>query len=143
MVDRIWHRYGLQVLGFRAIAHAHYHDVSQQSRNLDQFIAWIKGARAVIGTDSAAIHIAAGFDVPTLAVFVSIDPTLRARDYPSCRVLDVRTALTHGLHESTDPVVLREVERIWRAIVERPDLPWPALVRHRCDERNAAHAMHV
>jgi len=40
-------------------------------------------------------------------------------------------------------MVLREVERIWQAIVERPDLPWPALVRHRCDERNAAHAMHV
>jgi ADP-heptose:LPS heptosyltransferase len=127
MVERIWRQYGLPVLGFHAISHPHYRDISPHSGNLDQFIAWVKGAAAVIGTDSSAIHIAAGFDVPTLAVFVSIDPALRVRDYPNCRVLDVRTELTDGLHESDDPMVLREVDRIWQTIVGRSDLPWPAL----------------
>jgi ADP-heptose:LPS heptosyltransferase len=129
MVDRIWHHYRLPVLGFHPISHPHYRDVSQHSRNLDHFVAWIKGASAVIGTDSSAIHIAAGFDVPTLAIFVSIDPDLRARDYPNCQVLDVRTEVTNGLHESDDPVVLSEVHRIWRSIAKREDLPWPALAR--------------
>ena len=131
MVDRIWKRYGLPVLGFHAIPHAHYHDVSSHSRNLDQFVAWVGSARLLVGTDSSAVHIAAGFDVPTLAVFVSIDPMLRARDYPHCRVLDARTELTDGLHESDDPVLLREVRRIWRTIVDREDLPWPAADRPR------------
>jgi hypothetical protein len=126
MVDRIWHQYGLPVLGFHAIPHPHYQNISAHSCNLDQYIAWVKGASAVIGTDSSAIHIAAGFDVPTLAVFVSIDPSLRTRDYPNCRVFDARTELTRGLHESSDPFVLQEVHRIWQTVVERVDLPWPA-----------------
>ncbi|MGZ3268556.1 MAG: ADP-heptose--LPS heptosyltransferase [Caldimonas sp.] len=125
MVDRIWRHYGLAVLGFHPISHPHYRDISTRSQDLDHFIAWVKGASIVIGTDSSAIHIAAGFDVPTLAVFVSIDPMLRVRDYPNCRVLDQRTSLTEGLHESDDAIMLREVERIWRATVERADLPWP------------------
>jgi len=127
MVDRIWQRYRLPVLGFHPIAHPHYHDISAQSRDLDEFMAWIKGARGVIGTDSSAIHLAAGFDVPTLAVFVSMDPQLRARDYPHCRVLDLRTALTDGLHESSDPAVLEDVRRMWQDLVERGELPWPDL----------------
>jgi len=126
MVERIWREYGLPVLGFRSIAHPHYRDISERSRSLDQYLAWIKGSTVVIGTDSSAIHIAAGFDVPTMAVFVSIDPLLRARDYQHCRVLDVRTELTNGLHQSEDPEVLQEVRRIWRGLVGRSDLPWPA-----------------
>ncbi|MGN6528380.1 MAG: ADP-heptose--LPS heptosyltransferase [Burkholderiaceae bacterium] len=141
MVDRIWNRYGVPVLGFRPIAHPRYHDVSRHSRNLDQYLAWVKGAAAVIGTDSSAIHVAAGFDVPTMAVFVSIDPALRARDYPHCRALDVRTELTDGLHESGNPAVLREVRRIWRAILGRTDLPWPDLAHHRVQARDDALAM--
>jgi hypothetical protein len=126
MVERIWREYGLPVLGFHSIPHPHYRDISEQSRSLDEYIAWIKASSVVIGTDSSAIHIAAGFDVPTMAVFVSIDPLLRARDYQHCRVLDVRTELTNGLHQSEDPEVLQEVRRIWRGLVGRSDLPWPA-----------------
>jgi hypothetical protein len=126
MVDRIWRRYGLPVLGFHPISHPHYWDISRHSRHLDQFLGWVKRSAAVVATDSSAVHIAAGFDVPTVAVFVSIDPALRARDYPHCSVVDARCGLTNGLHESEDPVVLREVDRIWGDIVERAELPWPA-----------------
>jgi hypothetical protein len=126
MVDRIWQRYGLPVLGFHPIRHPRYRDISPHSQDLDHFIAWVQSASIVIGTDSSAIHLAAGFDVPTMAAFISIDPMLRVRDYPHCRVLDLRTALTDGLHESDDAIVLREVRRIWRTTIERTELPWPA-----------------
>ena len=138
MVDRIWRQYGLPVLGFHPIVHPHYRDISRHSRSLDEFIAWVKGSAAVVATDSSAMHIAAGFDVPTLAVFVSIDPLLRARDYTHCKVLDVRCELTNGLHESNDAKVLREVHRIWGTIVDRADLPWPALADRRFEARGAA-----
>jgi len=127
VVDRIWQRYGLPVLGFHPISHPHYQDVSRHSTNLDQFIAWVRGAAALIGTDSSAIHLAAGFDVPTLAVFVSIDPMLRARDYPNCTTLDLRSERTNGLHASDAPELCHEVRRIWHALLERPHLPWPTL----------------
>jgi hypothetical protein len=138
MVDRIWHHYGLPVLGFHPISHSRYYDVSSQSCDLDHLLAWVKNAQVVVGTDSSAIHIAAGFDVPTLAVFVSIDPMLRTRDYPLCRVLDVRSALTDGLHDSDEPSVLREVQRMWRTILAREDLPWPAAAaaRRRVDTQH-------
>jgi Glycosyltransferase family 9 (heptosyltransferase) len=141
MVDRIWRRYGLPILGFHPISHPHYRDISLHSKGLDQFIAWVKGASVVIGTDSSAIHIAAGFDVPTMTVFVSIDPMLRARDYPNCQVLDVRTALTDGLCESDDAIVLREVHRIWRTIIEQAELPWPDPAALRDFEERGAHEM--
>ena len=137
MVDRIWKRYGLPVLGFQRVSHAHYHDVSAHSPDLDHFMAWVSHASAVIGTDSSAIHIAAGFEVPTLAMFTSIDPLLRTRDYPHCRVLDLRTARTDGLHESGDAAVLREVRQVWRSVVTRPDMPWPAPRRRR--QAQASH----
>ena len=127
MVDRIWQRYGLPVLGFHPIAHPRYHDVSCHSPDLDHFMAWVRQARAVVGIDSSAIHLAAGFDVPTLAIFASIDPALRVRDYPHCRAVDARTPMLDGLHQSDDPAVLREVARVWSGLVRRDDLPWPAL----------------
>ena len=131
MVDRIWHAYGLPVCGFQPILHPHYQDVSAHSRSLDQYLAWVRGAGVLVGVDSSAIHAASGFGVPTLAFFASIDPLLRVRDYPLCRVLDLRTSVTQGLHESNDPGVLLEVKRIWRRVVERDEIPWPPPVcRH-------------
>lgn len=126
VVERIWQRYGLPVFGFHPISHPHYQDVPWHSTNLDQFIAWVRGVAAFIGTDSAAIHLAAGFDVPTLAVFVSIDPMLRARDYPKCATPDLRNEWTNGLHASDDLVLRQEVRHIWQALLKRPHLPWPA-----------------
>jgi hypothetical protein len=125
MVDRIHRAYALPVLGFGAVTHPHYHDIATLSPGLDHYVAWVRGARVVIGSDSSAIHLAAGFDVPTLAFFVSIEPRLRVRDYSHCCAVDARSELTHGLHQSDNPAVLREAGRIWRAIVERTDLPWP------------------
>jgi len=53
----------------------------------------------------------------------------------------VRNALTNRLHKSDDPMVLREVHRIWGSIVERRELPWPAPARRRFEERGAEEAM--
>ncbi len=130
LVEQAWRRYGLPVLGFRPLSHDQYHDVSAHSKHLEQFVAWVRDASVLIGTDSSAIHIAAGFDVPTLAVFVSIDPVLRVRDYMHCQAVDARTPLTHGLHQTNDARVLEEVQSIWRGVTRRDDLPWP-LARRR------------
>ena len=79
----------------------------------------------MIGTDSSAVHLAAGFNVPTLAGFASINPGLRVRDYPSCTAVDLRTPLTDGLHTSDDPDLLHEVDRCWNVFLQQEMIPWP------------------
>jgi len=125
LVDRAWERYGLPVVGFHELPHPHWHDVSGLAATTEQFMAWVRGARVVIGTDSSAVHLAAGFDVPTLAGFASINPVLRVRDYPRCTALDLRTPLTDGLHASDDPVLLREVDTSWQTFLQQEVIPWP------------------
>jgi hypothetical protein len=125
LVQRTWERYRLPVVGFHELPHPCWHDVSGFAANTEQFMAWVKNARVVIGTDSSAIHVAAGFGIPTLAGFASINPTLRVRDYRSCTAVDLRTPLTDGIHTSDDPDLLREVDGRWHTFLEQEVIPWP------------------
>ncbi len=129
MVEQIWRRYRLPVCGFRAIAHPRYRHVSALSPDLDAYLGWVKLAQLVVSTDSSALHIAAGFDRPTLALFTGIAPELRVRDYPACRSLDMGTPATRGLHESRDPLVLAELDAAWAGALARSDCPWPEIER--------------
>jgi hypothetical protein len=84
MVDRLFNRFRLPVLGFGAVDHPHYLDVTAQSTSTAYFLAWVKHARYMLTSDTAAVHIAAGFDVPTTAFFTTVAPELRVRDYALC-----------------------------------------------------------
>ncbi|AOK03343.1 ADP-heptose--LPS heptosyltransferase [Burkholderia latens] len=125
-VERLAQRYGLPVVGFGAVAHAAYVDVSRDATDTARFLAWVKGASVLFAPDTAALHVADGFDVPTLGCFTTIDPALRVRDYPHCVPvsLDVPADL-HGLHRSERPDDLAAVESAYRAI-DWDALPWPA-----------------
>ena len=125
MVEQIWQRYRLPVCGFRPIAHPRFRDVSSLSPHLDAYLGWIRSAQLVVSTDSSALHIAAGFDRPTLALFTGIAPELRVRDYPMCRSLDIGMPATRGVHESRDPRLLAELHSAWAGVLARSDCPWP------------------
>ncbi|MGK8204481.1 ADP-heptose--LPS heptosyltransferase [Burkholderia cenocepacia] len=127
LVARLAQRYGLPVVGFGPVAHPAYVDVSADAvGDTARFIAWIKGASMLFAPDTAALHLADGFDVPTLACFTTIEPALRVRDYPHCVpvALDVPAGL-HGLHRSERPDDLAAVEAAYRAI-DWDALAWPA-----------------
>ncbi|WP_321807138.1 ADP-heptose--LPS heptosyltransferase [Burkholderia sp. BCC1993] len=125
-VERLARRYGLPVVGFGPVAHPAYVDVSRDAADTARFIAWVRGASVLFAPDTAALHLADGFDVPTLGCFTTIGPALRVRDYPHCVpvALDVPDAL-HGLHRSERPDDLAAVEAAYRAI-DWDALPWPA-----------------
>jgi hypothetical protein len=125
-VDRLVQRYGLPVVGFGPVAHRAYTDVSGDAADTARFIAWINGASMLFAPDTAALHVADGFDVPTLACFTTIAPALRVRDYPHCVsiMLDVPADL-HGLHRSERPADLAAVEAAYRAI-DWDAVAWPA-----------------
>jgi hypothetical protein len=47
----------------------------------------IAGARLVVSADTAMVHLADAFDVPTLAFFTTHRPAWRVRDYAHCRAV--------------------------------------------------------
>ncbi|MBN3735386.1 ADP-heptose--LPS heptosyltransferase [Burkholderia sp. Tr-20390] len=127
IVEQLVQRYGLPVAGFWPVAHPAYVDVSADAAGgTARFMAWIKGASVLFAPDTAALHLADGFDVPTLACFTTIGPTLRVRDYPHCVpvALDVPAEL-RGMHRSERPADLAAVEAAYRAI-DWDALAWPA-----------------
>jgi len=124
-VSRMADFYGLPVVGCAEIDAPRYHCVAGHSRNTAQFLGWIRAARVLVTTDTAALHAAAGFDIPTLAGFVSIDPAMRAAGYPFCTALDLRRPALHGLHHSEDPALLALAQSAWNEALKR-ELPWPA-----------------
>ncbi|MDN7589706.1 glycosyltransferase family 9 protein [Burkholderia seminalis] len=125
-VERLVQRYGLPVAGFGPVAHPDYVDVSGDATDTARFIAWVKGASLLFAPDTAALHLADGFDVPTLACFTTIGPALRVRDYPHCVPVELELpAELHGLHRSERPDDLAAVEAAYRKI-DWDGLPWPA-----------------
>ncbi|WLE57641.1 ADP-heptose--LPS heptosyltransferase [Burkholderia plantarii] len=125
LVERIARRYGLPVAGFGPVAHRAYTDVSALSPDTAAYLAWVRDARVLVGADSSAIHVADGFEVPTLACFTSITPEMRVRDYPHCVAarLDVPAAL-RDRHASDEPAHLAAVAAAYRAF-DWDAIAWP------------------
>ncbi|WP_179404066.1 glycosyltransferase family 9 protein [Burkholderia guangdongensis] len=125
LVDRLAARYRMLIVGFGPLAHPAYVDVSGHAPDTAHFIAWIAGARMLFSADSAALHVADGFDVPTLACFTTIEPALRVRDYPHCvpLALDVPDTL-RGMHASEHAADIAAVDAAYRA-VDWDALAWP------------------
>ena len=125
MIDAIWRKYRRPVLGFSPARHPHYRNVADRSRHLPDFIRLIRHAALVVTADSAAVHIAAGFDRETVAYFVSIRPALRTRDYPRCRSIHLDADLVlDGLHEASSAEQISRALALWEAAVAR--LPSPS-----------------
>lgn len=113
LVEQLWQYYQLPVLGFEPLHHPHYYNVAALSPDTFHFLSWVRGAALLVSTDTAAVHAAAGFGVPTLAGFVSIDPILRTRDYPLCHSLDLRLPALNGLHRSDDQALEQLAAHQW------------------------------
>ncbi|NLR76698.1 glycosyltransferase family 9 protein [Leeia aquatica] len=114
LVEQLWQHYQLPVLGFEPLHHPHYYNVAALSPDTFHFLSWVRGASLLVSTDTAAVHAAAGFGVPTLAGFVSIAPWLRTRDYPLCHSLDLRLPELNGLHHSDDKALEQLAVHQWR-----------------------------
>ncbi|MCG1043357.1 ADP-heptose--LPS heptosyltransferase [Mycetohabitans sp. B8] len=113
IVDEMWRTFGLPVLGFGALEHDHYTDIAALSPDTASFLSWIAHARHVVTSDTAAVHVAAGFGVPSTAYFTTIAPALRVRDYPHCEALALNVPELDGMHAIGRDADLRRVERAY------------------------------
>lgn len=115
-VEALWQRYRLPVAGFGPIDHPLYTDLTLQAPDTADFLAWIKHAAYLVAPDTAAIHIAAGFNVPTTAFFTTIAPDLRVRDYPRCKSVSLLVPGLEGMQASSRAADLDHVERAYRVL---------------------------
>ncbi|HSC81921.1 MAG TPA: glycosyltransferase family 9 protein [Chitinolyticbacter sp.] len=110
---------GRRVLSLGGPPLAAAEDISERCRLWPELLACIAGAQQVVSTDTAIIHLAAGLDVPCLAYFMGMDPTLRVRDYPRCHAIqldgDGRLA---GLHHANAQWQLDYAAACWQLAPE-------------------------
>lgn len=74
----------LDLGGFK---HERFIDLHKFSTTIDNFTAIISTVDAIVTVDTSTYHIADAFNIPTVVLFSSIEPDLRARYYPKARGL--------------------------------------------------------
>lgn len=116
LVEWLWQRFHCPVLGFTPVNHPHYQDISRFAVDTAQYFSWIKHARFVLTSDSAAVHIAAGFNVPSFAIFTSIMPELRVRDYRLCHSIRLEIPALDNMHASARPQDIALVEQAYQRL---------------------------
>lgn len=95
--------------------------------SLAELAGLVAGAALIVSTDTAMVHLADAWSVPTLAFFVTHRPGWRVRDYPLCRAVYLPAALPLALEFARDAADITAAEHAWAA--SGSDLPWlePAL----------------
>lgn len=106
IIDLLYSTYNLPVYGFSSVQHPKFRNVTLECRDTRKFINMISNASYVYTCDSSALHISAGYDIPTTCVFTSIPPDLRSKYYNRCSSIYIGDAVTKHIHESEDPTII-------------------------------------
>jgi hypothetical protein len=83
----------------------------------------VAGARLVVSTDTAMVHLADAFMIPCLAFFTTHDPQWRVRDYPLCTPVHLPpVGVPPALEFPRDAADVAAVRAAW--FPDGPDLGW-------------------
>lgn len=119
IIDYLISVYNLPVYGFSSINHSGYEDISRTCTNTTDFIRIISHATHVYTCDSSALHISAGYNIPTTCIFTAINPRLRSKYYKNCTSIYIGDQFTENLHESEDPKIIDHVNSRFGAYYEK------------------------
>lgn len=92
--------------------------------SLAELAGLVSRARLIVSTDTAIVHLADAWSVPTLAFFVTHRPEWRVRDYPFCRAIHLPADLPPALEFARDAADLAIAKAAW-ALPGR-DFTWVA-----------------
>jgi hypothetical protein len=111
IVRILYDTYKMPVYGFGISNHPKYHNVTSKCRSTRQYIEMIANASYLYTCDSSALHVAAGYNIPTFCIFTSIRPELRSKYYNNCTSVYIGGDKVSGLHESNDPNLIEYIEK--------------------------------
>ena len=95
----------------------------KRAETLAELCGLVAGARLVISADTAMVHLADAFDIPTLAFFTTHRPEWRVRDYPLCTPIHLPPAgLPEALEFIRTPADIAACRAAWFA--RGADLAW-------------------
>lgn len=85
-----------------------------KNMGFDFYTHIISQVDAVVSVDTSCYHIASAFDIPSVAIFQSIDPAIRIKDYPYCAAIELSQDKTlRGIHISDKPEHLKLLTSYW------------------------------
>ncbi|HBH6890282.1 hypothetical protein QO199_25165 [Serratia bockelmannii] len=119
IIDELYKKHKVSVFGFCNSAHPKYHNVASKCLTTRQYIEMIANSSYVYTCDSSALHIAAGYNIPTFCVFTSIEPGLRARYYSNCSAVYIGDSTVQGLHDTNEESIIRHVETNFEKFYEK------------------------
>jgi hypothetical protein len=103
-------------------------DISRFSKTFDDFATLISQVDSLITVDTSSYHVADAFDIPTVALFSTINPKFRCAYYPHCEgmALEEEDGKLYGRHKVSkdEKIALEEimyVEEKW-ANLKVPDI---------------------
>lgn len=102
IISELSDKFKLKVFGFSDVEHENYTNISELSKSTACFASIIKHAKHLYTCDSAALHIGAGFDIPTTCIFTTMKPELRSLYYTHCESVYIGNDNTQGIHNSED-----------------------------------------
>ena len=94
--------------------------ISEHSKTTDDFASIISQVDAIITVDTSTYHFADAFDIPTVVLFTTIDPSLRTPYYPFTKsiMLEDSDGMLFGRHkvnkaENKDEEEIAHIEKMW------------------------------
>ncbi|WP_073970404.1 glycosyltransferase family 9 protein [Serratia ficaria] len=106
IVDELSNEFGLKVFGFNDIQHDNYLNIKGLSSSTARFAGIVKHAKFLYTCDSSALHLGAGFNIPTKCIFTTVKPELRSIYYNNCESVYVGNNNIDGVHNSEDEHLL-------------------------------------
>lgn len=92
-------------------------DISRFSISLDHFASIISEVDAIITVDTLTYHLADAFNTPTVVLFTSVDPNLRAKYYPHVEgiMYEEKDGPLYGLHNKhfITEEDLKHLDQLW------------------------------
>lgn len=116
IINKLIKKMKIPVLGFSKVEMPGYKFIGDITKNTIDFISIIAKSSYVYTVDSSALHIAAGFEVPTYCLFTSIRPELRSIYYPYCQANYIGFKEVENLHESDNRDILNLVNKSYEQI---------------------------
>ncbi|MED7793151.1 hypothetical protein TB147_17760 [Klebsiella aerogenes] len=116
IINQLVEKHNMLICGFADINHPCYVNLADVTPDTLSYLSVIKNASSVYTCDSSAVHIAAGFNKPTICVFNTIKPDLRTRYYPHCESHYIGCQMLEGIQNSEMNKHLHLVERQYEKI---------------------------